>query len=174
MSSNYSLSFQVTPEFGPMRLSHSFPLLALAFLSACGPVGFYYREGATVESVSRAQTGCEASSLKQAPVATQVRQRPPTYWPGRVYCDGVGCVRGPGYWVDGGFYTVDTNSELRGRITSQCMADQGFSRVELPRCTGGTSSIPSTLPGLDQNTCAQQLPDGRWRVAGPLLLMCSR
>ena len=137
------------------------PALMLSLVATgCGPVSLFYREGASVDTVARARTACQTDALAKAPNAPELRQRAPVLVPG------YGGYYG-GYWVDGGFYTVDANAGLRGELVNQCMADKGYSRVNLDRCSGGPATIPGTMPSLNAGACAQQVSDGSWRVAVP-------
>ena len=140
----------------------------VAGLAACsGPLSIYYRPGADVSRMQRDTTNCEVAALKDAPVATEIRERPPVYVPGPVYCDAYGnCRRGFGYWVSGGVYTVDRNADLRGRVTDQCMADRGYSPAQVPACPVGLSAPPqrtTTLPTLTPQSCAIRYDDGSFQ-----------
>ena len=95
----------------------------LGIIAGCGPVPSFYREGISVARLNSDQTICEVSALSDAPVANEIRQRPPIFFPGSLYCNSAGsCYVRPGYWVDGGFYTVVVNRGLRSRLLSSCMA----------------------------------------------------
>lgn len=114
-------------------------------------------------------TLCEVKALKDAPVANQVRQRAPVYFPGSQYCGGGGCYYRPGYWVDGGIYTVDVNRDLRIRVQNMCMADKGYQPVSIPRCSANVAaSVPAgrtrTLPPLSASSCAIANDDGSWQI----------
>ncbi|WP_170557029.1 hypothetical protein [Ruegeria atlantica] len=149
-------------------------LLPLTVLSACsGPLSLYYREG---ESVSRAQsetTQCQVQAVNQVPVANQVRQSPPTYWPGRTYCDGRGhCYRSPGWWQPGQVYTVDVNEGLRNQVEAQCMAKKGYRPVSLPPCKQSVKSqVPQArttkLPPLGTQSCYVKFDDGSFQIINP-------
>ncbi|WP_170328869.1 hypothetical protein [Ruegeria arenilitoris] len=149
-------------------------LIPMVALSACsGPLSLYYREG---ESVSRAQsetTQCQVLALKEVPVANQVRQSPPTYWPGRTYCDGRGrCYRSGGWWQPGRVYTVDVNQGLREQVEAQCMAKKGFRPVSLPPCKQNVSSrvaaVPTTkLPPLSTESCYVKFDNGSFQIITP-------
>ncbi len=144
-------------------------LIALTALTACAPLTIYYKPGVAVARLQSDQTRCEVAALRDAPVATQIRQRPPIYFPGPRICDASGaCYSQPGYWVDGGIYTVDLNADLRGRVTDQCMAAKGYQPVTIPLCPGAVSSAPpmqtTTLPALTANSCAIRNQDGSWHI----------
>lgn len=144
-------------------------LALLVLLTACGPLSIFYKPGASVARMQSDQTNCEVDALKKAPVANQVRQRPPIYIPGNRFCNENGCYTAPGYWVDGGIYTVDVNADLRGRVLAQCMAQKGYRPVEIPACPSSVaSSVPpaqtTKLPTLTQNSCAIRNRDGSWQI----------
>lgn len=141
-------------------------------LGACGPLTLYYRPGVSVSRMQTDTTRCEVAALKDAPVANQIRQRPPIYFPGQQYCGPKGCVYRPGYWVDGGYYTVDVNRDLRSRVLDLCMAEKGYQPVSVPRCspavTAAAPQIPTrTLPALAENSCSIQYDDGTWQIVTP-------
>ena len=142
-------------------------------LAACGPLSIYYRPGVSVARMQNDQINCEVRALKDAPVANQVRQRPPIYFPGTRYCNAGRCSVTPGYWASGGIYTVDVNADLRGRVQDQCMAQKGYQPVSVPRCSGAviraaTPQPTRTLPKLTENTCAIRYDDGNWQIVNPI------
>ncbi|WP_299660754.1 hypothetical protein [uncultured Ruegeria sp.] len=148
-------------------------LICLLILSACGPLSLYYREGESVSRMQNETTNCQVQALKDAPVANQVRQSPPVYWPGRTYCDGRGrCYRNPGWWEPGRVYTVDVNQGLRNNVEAQCMAQKGYRPVSLPPCKQGVKSrVPptrtTTLPPLSSASCFVKFDDGSFQIITP-------
>lgn len=149
---------------------------ATAFLGLATLVGAcdnsldtYYREGGAVSRLETDLLSCETSALKDAPVATEVRQRAPIYIPGPSYCTSPGyCHRG-GYWADGGIYTVDVNKDLRTRIADQCMEQRGYTRVSIPRCSPGVSAqLPeqatTVMPKLTPGSCVSRNSDGTYQL----------
>jgi len=66
-------------------------LIAGLMLAACAPLSIYYRSGVSVARMQTDQINCEVRALKDAPVANQIRQRPPVYFPGRQICHAGGC-----------------------------------------------------------------------------------
>ncbi len=155
-----------------MRL---FPLslVVLFVLAACdNSLSTYYRPGVSVNRLNTDTTRCEVKALQDAPIANQVRQRPPIYIPGQRYCTASGCYYGPGYWVGGGYYTVDLNQGLRGRVMELCMAQKGYQPVQFPRCSSAVSkAAPATptrtLPKISENSCAIKYDDGSWQIVTP-------
>lgn len=142
-------------------------------LAACGPLSLYYRPGVSVSRMQSDQTNCQVSALSKAPVANQIRQRPPIYMPGRQVCNASGCYTSPGYWVNGGVYTVDVNLDLRARVEDQCMAGKGYQPISVPLCSGAvkaavTPAQTQTLPTLTERACAIRYDDGRWQIVNPV------
>ena len=139
-------------------------------LGACVPLSIYYKPGASVSRLERDTTQCQVDALSKAPVASQIRQEPPTYVPERKICDAAGnCTIRPGFWKDGQIYTVDVNQGLRGRVEEQCMADRGYQPVSIPACPSSVSqAVPAaatrTLPQLSPSSCAIRNRDGSWQI----------
>lgn len=160
-----------------MRLLTRIVLAGLA-VGACGPLSLYYQPGVQVSRMQSDATRCEVNALRDAPVANQIRQRPPIYLPGNRYCSSTGCYYSPGYWVDGGIYTVDLNQGLRQRVLDMCMAQKGYQPVSIPRCSAGIASAApraatSTLPTLSENSCAIRYDDGSWQIVTPQTAIAS-
>jgi len=115
---------------------------------------------------------CETKALKDAPVANEIRQSAPIFYPGGQYCNGSNCYFRPGYWVQGNIYTVDTNRGLRQRITQSCMATQGYQLVELQLCNPSVANAAglgqtTRLPQLSENSCAIRNKDGSFQIVEP-------
>ncbi len=148
-------------------------LIPLMVLASCGPLSLYYREGESVSRMQTETTQCQVQALKDAPVANQIRQNPPVYWPGRTYCDGRGyCYRTPGWWQPGNVYTVDVNQDLRNTVEAQCMAQKGYRPVSLPPCKSGVKSkvapVRTTkLPPLSSASCFVKFDDGSFQIITP-------
>lgn len=149
--------------------------LLLLGLASCGPLPVYYNEGRDQTRTNSDTVTCKLEALKEAPVANQIRQRPPVYYPGRQHCHDGKCWSSPGYWVDGGSYTVDVNQGLRRQLEQRCMAQKGYRRLELPRCTKEQIAALQTLPGsakrgagLPENACAVRQSDGNTIILPPL------
>lgn len=153
--------------------AHFILFLSAFLLTGCSPVVTYYQAGAPVSLMEDALLDCQVAALQDAPIATQIRQGPPRYIPGRVYCHGGdNCYRGAGYFVSGEVYTVDTNARLRSDLTTRCMAREGFQRIELPRCAAGTSlpdlsTQTEVMPPLAEKSCIAETPDGRPKIISP-------
>jgi hypothetical protein len=147
-----------------------FVLSLLAVLAGCAPLTIYHREGVAVTRMQTDQTNCEVSALRDVPEARQVRRGPPRYIPGPRYCDRLGnCRYGPGYYIPGEIYTVDTNAGLRGRVADQCMAQKGYAPVTLPQCTNAVAqSVPRgatrVLPKLTSSSCVIRNQGGSWQI----------
>lgn len=151
------------------------PLLSAALaLAACsGPLLLYYRPGVSVTRMQSDQTRCEVAALRDAPVASQIRQSPPVYFPGRQVCSSSGCYYTQGYWLPGRTYTVDVNADLRRRVEQQCMAGKGYQPVSVPLCREAVKSQVSprqtrTLPTLSETACAIRYEDGSWQIVNPI------
>ncbi len=147
-------------------------VLVLALAGCAGPLSLYYKPGASVARMQTDTTQCQVAALKDAPVASQVRQRPPIWIPGNRYCNANGCWVTPGYWVDGGIYTVDVNAPLRNRVQDLCMAQKGYQPVRLPRCTPAVANavqpgLTTVLPTLAADSCVIDRGGGRWQIVTP-------
>jgi hypothetical protein len=151
----------------------AFSLCAAALLSGCGPSLIYYKPGAEVSRLQSDTLSCQTQALQKAPVANEIRQDPPRYFPGRRYCGSSGhCSYYPGYWEQGRIYTVDTNLGLRTRLEQACMAGKGYSQVEVKRCpqrvidqNGGEFGGP--LPSLTPDACVIDGGNGAIRIVQP-------
>lgn len=142
----------------------------LAAVTACGPLTAYHKPGVAVTRLDQDLLSCQVKALDQAPVATVIRQGPPRFYPGRQYCDAAGnChIRG-GFWVPGEVYSADANKSLRVKLENQCMAGNGYQRVQVPRCsqsfaveldTAGTE----VLPPLSDTSCAIREKNGSVKI----------
>jgi len=150
-----------------------FLCLASLWLLGCGPAVTYHRTGASVGLMEDTLLDCRVAALQDAPVATQIRQGPPRYYPGPFYCPGGGrCYRGAGYFAPGEVYSVDTNARLRSDLTNRCMAHTGFQRIELPRCAAGTtlpdlSTQTDNMPPIADTSCILKTPEGGQQIISP-------
>ncbi len=156
----------------PRTSAISFVFLGLV---ACGPLPVYYNTGSDQTRTNSDTLSCKVNALKDAPVANQIRHRPPVYYPGRQHCNNGNCWTTPGYWVDGGTYTVDVNLGLRSQLEQRCMAQKGYRRLELPRCSKEQIAALQSLPGrnqratgLPENACAVQQSNGNTIILPPL------
>ncbi|TMV08646.1 hypothetical protein FGK63_05860 [Ruegeria sediminis] len=147
-------------------------LLALC-LGSCGPLSLYYQEGASVSRMQAETTDCQVKALRDAPVANQVRQTAPIYYPGRTICNNAGqCYTTPGWWDPGRIYSVDVNQSLRNQVEAQCMAAKGFRPVSLPPCKQNVKSrVPAQrttkLPPLSGGSCYVRFDDGTFQIITP-------
>jgi len=145
-------------------------LLAALFLAGCAPLSLYYRPGVSVTRMQADTTRCEVRALRQAPVATQIRQSPPSFVPARRICNGQGeCWVRPGHWIEGPIYTVDANEGLRARATQLCMGEKGYDPVTLPLCPAEVRravppGVTTVLPRLTRNACVIRNDDGSWQI----------
>lgn len=152
------------------RTAHIMFALA-AVLAGCGPVTVYHKPDASFAQLDRDLLSCQASALKQAPVANEIRQSPSYYRPGRRVCHDGNCYHTRGYWVRGEIYTVDVNRPLRLKLQRSCMIDNGYSEVEAQRCPAGTPRPKADSLGAlvtpTGNECAVPVQNGP-RVLQPL------
>lgn len=152
-----------------MKPSVLMPCLLL-ILAGCAPMSIYYRTGTPVARMQADTTRCEVRALREAPVATQIRQYPPTYVPGARVCNARGdCWTRPGYWIDGPLYTVDVNARLRARVEQLCMAEKGYRPVDLPLCPAEVRQstppgVTTVLPPLTPEACVIRNSDGSWQI----------
>ena len=147
------------------RLSIVF--IALLFAAACSPVTAYHREGVTRAEFQDDLLTCRVEALQDAPVANQLRRGPPQYIPGYRSCTSSGsCYRTGGFFYPGEVYSVDVNASLRRDLRTRCMAKQGYSAVELPRCTyEAPPLIPTdTLPVLSATSCVVKDANGQFQI----------
>ncbi|MEX0303442.1 MAG: hypothetical protein AB3N24_13565 [Leisingera sp.] len=137
-------------------------LTLLLAAAACGPLPVYYKQGADVSRLQSDELSCATAALKDAPVANEIRQHPPIYYPSRKVCSGGNCYYQPGYWMPGSLYTVDVNKPLRHRLEKSCMASKGYQQIALKRCTQRNAAAPadSRLQPLTEASCAQRNRDG--------------
>jgi len=115
---------------------------------------------------------CDTQALRDAPVANEIRQSPPMYYPGERYCNGTNCYQRPGFWVQGDIYTVDVNRSLRQQIAQNCMAKKDYRLVKLPNCNISIANAAGTaqttrLPQLSENSCAIKNKDGSFQIVEP-------
>jgi hypothetical protein len=139
-------------------------------LGACAPLNTYYKPGADITAVQRQTTACEVEALAKVPVSTQIHRAPPRFIPPREICNSAGrCRVLPGYYEPGAVYTVDPNVDLRNRVETQCMADQGFVPVSIPACPSAVAQAApqratTTLPPLNDKSCVIRNDDGSFQI----------
>lgn len=140
-----------------------FPISALFLLTACSN-GVYYRQGASFATMDRELTNCQVSALRKAPVANQTRLTP-LERVNKEYCNAKGC-RTQTVWVGGDPYQVDVNTDLRTKVETQCMAENGYRWVELPTCPTSVSysETSAIMPVLSKNSCVAHGQSGRWQI----------
>ncbi len=150
----------------------TFPLLMI--LAACAsPLDLFYKPGVSVDRMRNDTTNCEVKALNDAPVAQEIRQRPPVFVPGYPICNGYGhCWYRSGYWADGGVYSVDVNKDLRNRVLEQCMGDLGYAPVSIPQCSANVRNQvapkeTTTLPTLSATSCYVKNADGTYQIVSP-------
>lgn len=142
-------------------------LTVFLLLGACAPLRIYHKPGVPIARWQADTTRCEVNALRDAPVANQVRQEPPIYVPPRQVCySNGGCRLYGGYWRPGQIYTVDVNAGLRNRVETLCMAERGYTPVEIPRCPDGLTIRGQTavLPNLTERSCFARFEDGGFAI----------
>ena len=147
-------------------------IAAILTATGCAPLTLYYKPGAEVSRMQTDSLLCETQALKDAPVASEIRQNPPVFFPGRQICNGTDCYTGPGYWAEGSIYTVDVNRGLRTRIEQNCMANKGYQLTQLKICTPSIEQAAqpgqtTRLPSLSENSCAIRNKDGSFQIVEP-------
>lgn len=156
----------------PSMKYSAFLLVGILALSACEPLTIYHRTGVQVTKMQSDLLECQVDALAKAPVASQIRRGPPRYMPPYRSCSDGHCYRYGGFFYPGEVYTVDLNATLRGQLETQCMATQGYRRVEIPNCPAGTPSAgdgpqTTTLPPLTENSCAIRGQNAAWEIVEP-------
>ena len=153
-----------------MRMFRSTAILGIlaGILLGCGPAEVYYKDATSFASLEQDLLACDVQALKEAPVANEIRQGPPIFYPGRRICKDGSCYHTGGYWREGRIYTVDTNAALRSRIAQSCMLQKNYSLIEAQRCPPGTVRPP-------KDALRQLLPPGPQNCAisvkgGPVVL----
>lgn len=144
--------------------SASFLYVLGLVLAGCAPVPVYYKDRTTFAVLEQDLTACEIQALREAPVANEIRQDAPVYYPGRRVCRDGRCYHTSGYWREGRIYTVDVNASLRKRAETSCMVQKNYSVVEAQRCPLGTVRPPkgalhTLLPPTPEN-CAISVKNG--------------
>lgn len=154
------------------RLSFPGLVVVICALTACAPLTIFYKQGEEVSRMEHDLTDCRVSALNRVPVDRRQHYVPPIY-DTRTICDGSGNCRSvhvlvsPGRWK-----TYDANEELRDDVVDQCMAEQGYAKVSLPRCDASTTRATEpvathVLPPLTENSCVVPLQSGRWKIVTP-------
>lgn len=127
-------------------------LIVLALvLQGCVPTEIWLREGISGADRNRIVTNCQVKATQNVPTNTQVGWAP---------------------YV--GIYSADTNTNLRAQVITQCYADKGLRRVELPICSAEISNaIRKTRPTghkrirVTEQTCYVQMYDGSQYIYTP-------
>ncbi|ABG32290.1 hypothetical protein CEP88_03600 [Roseobacter denitrificans] len=144
-------------------------LLGGSLLAACAPMELYYQSGGSVARMQDNLLSCEVAALRDAPVASEIRRRPPVFVPPRRYCTGGHCYHRGGYFVDGQVYTVDVNARLRGDLEARCMRNKGYTPVEIPDCPARLAREISptqtdVMPPLTPASCVIRDRSGMWQI----------
>ena len=145
--------------------------LALLALAACGPLGLYHKAGVPVATMNSTLTDCEVEALGKVPVDRRIERDPVRIVPRRI-CDSAGNCTVVYERVGGEVRTYDANVGLRQRVLNQCMANKGYTYVNLPACSQGIKSAApvgatTVLPRLAPNSCAIRNGDGTFQIVTP-------
>ena len=130
----------------------------------------YYRAGADVTALQRAQDACALRAQEEAPYRPQTRILPPRIIPAQKVCDAQGnCQVIPATQGFPEFETVDANKDRRALIARQCLAEQGIDRVSLPYCSSVqratvTPGITRVLPVLSETSCLIPRGNGAYQI----------
>ncbi|WP_148234691.1 hypothetical protein [Pseudooceanicola batsensis] len=147
-------------------------LAAVVTLSGCAQ-DIYFREGATVSEVRRAEDACALSARQAAPFRPRTILVPGPIVPARKVCDGQGnCQTRPAYQAPPEFETMDANAERRVLIARTCMAERGFDRVSLPYCSGAVrnaapAAVTRRLPRLTGQSCIIPRGQAGYQIVTP-------
>lgn len=135
-------------------------VLAFGLVSGCFPVEIYHKTGVSLTRLHADETACQVKALKNVPVNKLTRVTPVRFIP-RQICDGNGNCHATFVMVGGEVETYDANKDLRARYAQQCMTDKGYSKIELPRCTGeAPEPLPRHAPALSDESCAVRTKTG--------------
>ena len=153
-----------------MKHARSLLVTASLMIGACAPLDTYYKPGVSVDKLNRDTTQCKVSALRDVPVSTMTRRKPPIYVPPNRVCDNAGnCTGHNGYYIPGGYETYDPNLALRQRVERQCMADDGYVPVSIPACPDTVAkAVPARattrLPTLTDKSCVIRNSDGSFQI----------
>jgi hypothetical protein len=133
---------------------------------------FPYKTGANAASSNRAITDCEVTAAQRVPQQLVIQTTPTYVTPTQTQCNRYGtqtfCNTTGGQVMGGETYSRDANAGLRSRVYGQCMADKGYTFVDIPACPQGTplmgSFAEAKLRPLSRNTCYLVTPNGTMAV----------
>ncbi|MEO0343747.1 MAG: hypothetical protein AAF198_09955 [Pseudomonadota bacterium] len=103
----------------------SFLFLTLVILTGCGTRVFFYQDGQEQDVLASDLASCEAKALKEAPVYLIEDD---------FEVGAISLKPGKRIFVPSTHITRDVNLGRRARLERQCMADNGYIRLELKRC----------------------------------------
>ncbi len=128
------------------------PLSTIVLLSlvGCNPSG-WYKPAVSQRSANNDLTNCQVKAAQNVPTNTQ------TQVTGGYY---VGYVFIPTYG------SVDTNTQLRGKVLAQCMNGRGYQAVELPLCAGNVPVPDMSKPAhITEKSCFKSIAGGYYAIA---------
>lgn len=147
-------------------------ILGMVAVSACAPLGVYYKPGAPVATAQRAELNCRVHAEQTVPVRNVTRVIPGPIIPPRKQCDAAGnCTVIPGHELPPRIVTEDANKGLRRDVMKQCMADKGYQFVRIPECSPAVSQAVSptqtkVYPKLQEKSCVVR-GKGVWQIVTP-------
>jgi hypothetical protein len=159
-----------------MNLSrYLFSLTTTLILSGCNTVDLWYRAGVPPEKPGIDLANCQIYGTRNIPVNMVTKQTPIKYIPGETVCsikkDTVTCTESGGYTTGGKLYTEDINNDARNKFIIQCMQQNAYEYIRLPKCSKAKipSELPSyeTLPLLNSDACLIPVNNDRYLVFNP-------
>lgn len=165
----------------------SVAISTLFLVGACLPVEFWYKPGVVPQQPIIELTDCQVRAARDVPAQLMTGQTPTYVTPVQTSCTGSGqgrynpygytsnsnvsCTQTGGQVSGGRLYTYDGNANLRGQVAVQCMSQKGYQYISVRKCENKDlpQSLPSykTLPKLQSNSCAFQIPDGNYIFVNP-------
>ncbi len=149
---------------------HRYLIPLTLFVAGCGPMVAFDQPGVPVARLARDLNGCAASSYEFAPpnVIQQTRWRT-DFRPIPVCYAGVCDFYYDRRWVPE-IYAVDVNAGAREAKLLSCMANKGYLKTEVPRCTAQqqqsvTLTRDTRQAALSETACAVSL-----QGVGPLII----
>lgn len=129
-------------------------------LTACASsTPFYYKQGSMLGVRQKDYDACKIKSFKDIPQNIVTTYTPGVHDPGNVVCSTTGtftnCQRIGGVDIPASSTSYDVNASLRARFITQCMADKGYQRLDMPTCALGVDGYDTLqkTPALRDIKC---------------------
>ncbi|MDU8929715.1 hypothetical protein RXV86_20205 [Alisedimentitalea sp. MJ-SS2] len=148
-------------------------LFACVMLSACTPLGLFYKAGTPVARADRDLLNCRVTAENKVPARMVTRVIPGPVLPPQRICTAAGvCRMVPGRHLPPEIVTEDANAGLRREVVAQCMGDRGYEYVRIPHCPAGianavTPQQTKVMPRLAANSCVIRGQGGVWQIVTP-------